>query len=272
MTLYLNWRTLIILPLACIAVAFVLLLNFTAPNPTGRRYSSVIPSQQAVITGKQDWREAEIVLEHDLGIPFNDSADTRQCICNVGSENGTPPGRCNVCLVPPVRISQNYTLPDFVTKDLIIDSKYVATFSIDAQIEDFITAAQETNREVWIFVRINTNFSPATQSRIQATGGDIIPYFVVDSYSDPLDQLGKFLLIVGGTGIALILGWEAWRWLYNPSPDDPHEDVDALDTIDTIDTVDDATDTVDETEAFMRRVERLSRKEIKKRDDSNKKR
>lgn len=265
MNLTLNRRILIIPPLICIIVGIVLLLNFAAPNPTGRRYSSAVPSQQASTTGNQDWREAEIVLERDLGIPFNDNADTRQCICNVGSENGTPPGRCNVCLMPPVRISQNYTLPDFVTRDLIIDSKYVATFSIDAQIEDFIAAAQETNREVWIFVRINTNFSTATQSRIQATGGDIVPYFVDDGYSDPINQIAKILLLIGGTGIVLILGWEAWRWLYNPSPDEPDEDVDSVDS------VDDATDTVGETESFMRRVERLSRKEIDKRDDSNRK-
>jgi hypothetical protein len=265
MLLTLTRRILVIPYIVFIIVGIVWLSGFTLTNPTWRRYSSDSASQRTSSTGSLVWREAEIILENDLGIPFNDTADTRQCICSPDNGNILP-GRCNVCLMPPVRVRQNYSLPDFVTVDLIADSKYVTTFSIDAQIEDFITAAKETNREVWIYVRTNTGFTSTTDNRIEATGGDIVRYFVVDGYHDPFDSIAKILLIVGGSGIVLILGLEAWRWLHSQSPDNPDEGADAIDE------VDDAVDVVDETENYMRRVERLSRKEIDKRNDSDRKR
>ena len=79
------------------------------------------------------------------------------------------------------------------------------------------------------------------------------------TFFDPLDQIARILLIIGGSGIAIILGWEIWRWLRSETPDpDPEESVDAID---------EAIDTIEETEGYMRRVERLSRKEIDKKDD-----
>jgi hypothetical protein len=252
-------RALMTCCVALILVGIVLLLNFTAFNPTGRRYSSSMPST----TITSNWRDAEIILERDLSIPFNDTAETRECICNSNQASGTVPGRCNVCLIPPLPISQNYSLPDFITRDLIADSKYVTTFSIDEQIQDFILAAQETNREVWIYVRTDTAYTTSTLDRIQATGGDIVPYFTVTDYYDPVDQIARILIVVGASGVVLVLGWEAWRWIQSQTPDEPEEN---------IDTIDDATDTVDETENFMRRVDRLSRKELDKPDDTHRKR
>src|SRR5262245_22384485 len=72
----------------------VLLLNFTAPNPTRRRYSSRVVE----ITGNPQsiGRDAENVLALDLGLPNNNEPDQRLCIC--GDPSYAISGECRVCL------------------------------------------------------------------------------------------------------------------------------------------------------------------------------
>jgi hypothetical protein len=81
-------------------------------------------------------------------------------------------------------------------------------------------------------------------------------------FSDLIDQIARILLLIGGSGILILLGWDAWRWLRDAPTFDDEADMDDMD--ETI-------NRVDEAEEFMRRVERLSRKEIDKNDDRNRK-
>jgi hypothetical protein len=81
-------------------------------------------------------------------------------------------------------------------------------------------------------------------------------------FSDLIDQIARILLLIGGSGILFLLGWDAWRWLRYAHTFDYEADMDDMD--ETI-------NRVDEAEEFMRRVERLSRKEIDKNDDRNRK-
>ena len=67
--------------------------------------------------------------------------------------------------------------------------------------------------------------------------------------------IGAILFIIGGIGVFV--------WLRTANTVDTE--------IDGSESIDEAADSVDETETFMRRVERLSRKELDKRDDTNKK-
>ena len=68
--------------------------------------------------------------------------------------------------------------------------------------------------------------------------------------------IGAILFIIGGIGVFV--------WLRTAN----HVDGE----IDSSESIDEAADTVDETENFMRRVERLSRKELDKPDNTDKKR
>ena len=68
--------------------------------------------------------------------------------------------------------------------------------------------------------------------------------------------IGALLVIIGGIGVLV--------WLRTTQDDTTPTDNENV--------IDEATDTLDETENYMRRVERLSRKEIDKRNDSDRKR
>jgi hypothetical protein len=69
--------------------------------------------------------------------------------------------------------------------------------------------------------------------------------------------IGAILFIIGGIGI----------FVWFRTADNADTELDSNDAIDEA-----ADDTVDETETFMRRVERLSRKELDKPDDIHRKR
>lgn len=235
-------------------ICVILLLNVTAPNPTGRRYSSADPQHVAAVLGVHDWRAAELILEADLGVPFNDDAATRTCLCQ--TDTTIPPGRCNACALPSVAISQSYTLPDFLTERMVADSKYVQTFSLDTQINDFLLYAQVSGREIWIYTRTDTIISASVLESIRATGGDVVPYFVVEGFYDPIESGAGLFLIISLIVFGVLATLQFVAYLNRDTPDAPSAE----------DTIDKAQDKVDETEAFMERVERLSRREIDEED------
>jgi hypothetical protein len=183
----------LLISLACI----VLLLNFTAPNPTGRRYSSAPVQTRG--TAQAIGASGEQILSRDLHTPDNDDSDQLQCICN--NPNTKPPAsQCRVCLVSDPSIA-NYRRPDFISDKFIAESKnrqnllYSYADQVD-QITDYVTAAKLLKRPLWLYTRVDTLLSPQFDALVSSTGGGVIPYFTTPGYVDPVDQLARIGLIV----------------------------------------------------------------------------
>lgn len=232
-----------------------LLLTTMAPNPTGRWFSSDIVD--ITLNNQVFGQQAEIILSDDLNLPQNDSSEgERRCFC---SENyQAPPGRCNICETTNANIS-TWSIPDFVTDKIIVDSKAVGQFPIDEQIRNFITVAEQTDRELWIYVRKDSTFSDATLNSIRATGGDIIPYFVVAGYGSWLlaEQTVNNLILFA---IIIVVGLLVWEYIGRQR----HDNTSPSETLP--DEVERAEDSVEETERYMQRMERLSKKVLKDED------
>ncbi len=74
-------RIVFLLALISLVASVVLLMNITAPNPTGRRYSSEVPLVGRQANAQQIGADGERILSNDLHLPNNNEADQRQCIC-----------------------------------------------------------------------------------------------------------------------------------------------------------------------------------------------
>ena len=71
------WRITGVLMVGVIITGIVLLLNFTAPNPTGRRYSSEVVNLN--LDNGAKGVEGERILAQDLNAPNNNIE--KHCIC-----------------------------------------------------------------------------------------------------------------------------------------------------------------------------------------------
>jgi hypothetical protein len=236
-------------------IAIVLLLNFTAPNPTGRRYSSaVVPiNGQSQIIG----RAAEDILALDLGVPRNEGNGTpRECICR---SDDNPQGRCDTCFVS-VPIDTTVRIPDFVTSRYIADSKNQENLVSDAaQIRDFALAAHELNIPLWVYVRVNSRVAPDIVDIVAATGGGVIYYFAVPGYHDPVDAQAKAGLLFAGfallfSGAPVVVARIQSTRSPNKPPDSP---------------VSRAANAVDYAEEFMQRTRERLQKDIDNEDSRN---
>lgn len=195
---------------AALLLAFgcvILLLNFTAPNPTGRRYSSETPLRTREGSSNQLGQDGERILANDLQLPNNNTVG--QCFCRVGRDAGV--SRCKICVGQFEAVSRA-RIPDFVTDTLIADSKNARDIPFNAEeareIADYALLAQLTNREFWLFVRIDTVVSEEVYQTVKLTGGDVVYYFTTPNYVDPVDQNAR--LGLAGTVAAFgVLGlWE----------------------------------------------------------------
>jgi hypothetical protein len=201
-------RLLLFFSLLGIVGCVVLLLNFTAPNPTGRRYSSEAVTlsenrQQKGITGER-------ILSNDLQLP-NNNQNGKQCLC--GTNVSPPISKCQICIVRSDKIA-NYRIPDFITNTFIADSKntekLIVTHKHDyEQIMDMAVAANQKRIPLWIFVRVNTYIDQTILTIVRSTGGDIVPYFAVPGYVDPIDQAATTGLLIFGGIFAWMLAWES---------------------------------------------------------------
>jgi hypothetical protein len=251
---------------ALILVGIVLLLNFTAFNPTGRRYSGQTIDLNASSSAKG--LQGENILATDLNLSItNERSSSPVCICNSRFEGTVAPSGCSVCVTYSEAVS-NFRIPDIVAGGYFAESKnaerLVTSQTRDyEQLQEMAAVAQEINQPLWIYVRTETYVDREYRNLARSTGGDVVYYFRDPLFVDPVDQIARILIVVGASGVVLVLGWEAWRWIQSQTPDEPEENVDEID---------EAVDTVDETETFMRRVERLSRKELDKPDDTHRKR
>jgi hypothetical protein len=195
-----------------LVISITLLLNFTAPNPTGRRYSSRMPLQPGQGTPNEIGEDAERVLSEDLGLPRNDdSSGECRCICNSAGATA-PPGRCNTCFVV-LETTSSYRVPDFVGPDFIAESKNTARLLGDyrdyPQIDDLAKAATALKWPLWIYVRVDTQVDPDYARVAAATGGGIVYYFTVPGYVDPIDFLATVVLLIS----LAVLGWAGLREL-----------------------------------------------------------
>ncbi|MCA9914016.1 MAG: hypothetical protein KC496_11730 [Anaerolineae bacterium] len=239
------------------AFAVVLLLNFTAPNPTGRRYST--EAVDLSLDFRQKGQQGEQVLAHDLGVPLTNNAGNRTatCVCNAGYEPGTPP-QCSVCTAYSSNVA-NYRIPDVTADTYFAESKNVIDLvPINTrdyeQLLEISAVAQEIGYPLWIYVRVNTVVDPAITELAQKSGGDVIYYFAVPGYVDPVDQLAGAMLVICGVviGVAGMGELLAYRRRIPARPTDSPSQPDVVmkQTIQVI---------VD-TEDYINRLDRLTRK------------
>jgi hypothetical protein len=185
-------------------VCIVLLLNVTASNPTGRRYSS-----EAVERNGQDpnrtGADAERVLALDLDLPVNDRAGQRRCLCSATDNAENRPRTCLECLILSDSLSTTRR-PDFIGGDFIAESKNVIRLMVAdddfMQISDTAAAARELNMKYWLYVRFDSLVHPAYYDPVRSTGGDIVYYFAAEpGYLDRIDRMA----LTGGIIMALVI-------------------------------------------------------------------
>ncbi len=173
-------------------ISVILMLNITAPNPTHRRYSSQMPLTTGQGSGSEIGDSAEVILAADLRLPNNNSPEQRQCLCkNASSANGKA---CNLCL-PVNDLQTDYRIPDFITAEFIAESKNTQNLLYTGrefdQISDYALAAKLLNRPLWVYIRVNTTVAPDFYNIVHSTGGNVIPYFTVPGYVDPVDDAAR---------------------------------------------------------------------------------
>lgn len=200
-------RAALLSALALTVLFVVLLLNVTATNPTGRRYSSAVPimagNSQAIGT------DAERILARDLGVPRNEQVDQRQCVCN--SPSVTTPSECRVCMAY-AQLTSPYRRPDFIGTTFIAESKnstgLLYTGREINQLGDYVFSARAMNRPLWIYVRVNARVDPEFVSLAESTGGGVVYYFRVDGWTDPTDQIALPGLVISVLAVAFFGLWE----------------------------------------------------------------
>lgn len=210
------------------SISIILLLNFTAPNPTGQRYSSEMPTYDEKT--ECDGNHAEAILESDLGLPANDFTEAETlCVCK--TQRDLAQTRCNTCIAVSYEVEKKVHIPDFVTDSLIIDSKCKENITNDHQFRSFVDAAHQLDRELWYFVRVGeeTRVSPYILEQVQSTGGDIVPYFTVPGYIDPVDLRASITLTIALIVLMIMLIWEIRGHLprFTPQSTQPEPEHDA---------------------------------------------
>jgi len=173
-------------------ISVLLLLNITAPNPTQLRYSKQLPLTTGLGSGKAIGDSAEVILSADLRLPNNNAPDQLQCLCkNMSSANGKT---CNLCL-PVNDLQSEFRIPDFIALDFMAESKNTQNLLYTGreydQISDYALAAKLLNRPLWVYIRVNTTVEPDFYEIVHSTGGDVVPYFTVPGYVDPVDDAAR---------------------------------------------------------------------------------
>lgn len=218
-------RFLLLIAVVIAIPCIILLLNFTAPNPTGRRYSSQMPLTTDQASNRDIGRDAERILAIDLNLPRNEASDEIQCLCG---ERQSIPGRCTACLVN-APISATHRIPDFVSSKFMIEAKNEEGLLYAdrdfPQIGDYIVAAHQMKLPVWVFTRVNTRVKPEYIQLVESTSGGIVQYFTVPGYIDPIDQVASLGLAAAMPVIVFTIGIEIGlrhlrrlKWTRPPTP------------------------------------------------------
>ncbi|NLF78375.1 MAG: hypothetical protein GX573_21995 [Chloroflexi bacterium] len=203
-------RTIILLAVVGIVICAILLLNFTASNPTGRRHSSerITPDASQPLKGP----EGERILAKDLGLPNNNRTGQQQCICD--TDRVDVPSGCTTCFLRVDLPGQGgFVRPDFVGKGIIADSKNTRALKWGSRDQSelalYAAAAEAGSTKLWVFVTVETEVDPRFEDLIEDTGGGIVYYFAVPGYVDPTDRAAWIGLAgcatLGGAGTILEL-------------------------------------------------------------------
>lgn len=205
-------RIILVASFISIIICFVLLLNFTAPNPTGRRYSSQTPMG---ISSNEKGDAGESILSMDLRLPHNGSSDQRRCLCN-SSVVGIP-SECRVCLVSMPLTSNQFRIPDFVAPTFIAEAKNARRLNQDQfeQIKEYSSAALLLGKPLWLFVRMDTYLGEDFNALVMSTGGNVVYYFTAIGYVDPVDRAAQQILLVA-TPIFLVTAFWHLKARNNP--------------------------------------------------------
>ena len=201
-------RILFILSLVVVMASLGLLLtNYTPFNPTHRRYSS-----ETVLT-KGDTNDignsGENVLSKDLSIPRNDKQNPQLVVCNTTPKNLPQNAEC----IYNSNDIQNYRRPDFVTDEIIVESKngrrLLISYERDyQQIQEIALASIALKRPLWLYVRHNTDVDTEYHAIVESTGGRIVYYFATDEYANLVDLILTRIL-AGALGIMIFtMLWE----------------------------------------------------------------
>lgn len=204
-------RSTMVIALVVALICIILLLNFTAANPTGRRYSSASPTTTG--TSNSIGVSGERILANDLGIPRNEQADQRRCICNSPSNRTVAPPvtECRVCTAY-AQLTSQFRRPDFMNDNFMGESKnsqgLLYTGRETDQIGDYAIAARAMNIPLWVYTRVDTRVDPEFRNMVESTGGGIVPYFTAPGYVDPVDRAARIGLGVSAVVLILMIGWE----------------------------------------------------------------
>jgi hypothetical protein len=213
-------RYLAIIALLSFVASDLLLRNFTAPNPTGRRYSSEMPLTTGQGSSQEIGISGENALAKDVRLPNNNYSGQTQCICGRASQSSN--GRCVACLVVLPSMS-TYRMPDFVGPGYLAESKneqgLLYTGREVDQIQDYVMAAILMKASLWVYVRVDTRVAPEFVQLVQKTGGDVVYYFTVPGYVDPIDDAANKVLMVSiiVLGLVIVETW-AMRRFKNQAP------------------------------------------------------
>ena len=213
-------RYLVLIALLGIVVSDLLLRNFTAPNPTGRRYSSEMPLTTRQGSSQEIGQSGETVLAKDLRLSNNNYSGETQCICGNSSQSSN--GRCKACLVVLPSMS-SYRMPDFVGSGFLAESKneqgLLYTGREVTQIQDYVMAAILMRASLWVYVRVDTNVAPEFIQLVQSTGGGVVYYFSVPGYVDPIDDVSQKVLAVSIVvlGLVVVETWAVRRFKNRPA-------------------------------------------------------
>lgn len=203
-------RFLALAALLGIVVSNFLLMNLTAPNPTGRRYSSEAPLTTGEGSSSAIGISGEAVLAKDLGLPNNNLAGQIQCIC--GNASQAKSNQCNACLMTLPSLS-TYRRPDFVGSGYLAESKneqglWYSGREVD-QINDYVLAAILMRAKLWVYVRVNTEVAPEFVYLVESTGGGVVWYFTVPGYRDPVETILHTIFISSCLTLAAV-GFMVW--------------------------------------------------------------
>lgn len=187
------------------ALCVVLLLNFTAPNPTGRRYASEMPLTSG--TADSIGRSAELILAKDLRQPLNSRVDQRKCICNSTLADHILILGCHVCVIS-IPLSVSYRLPDFFADTFIAEVKNTRGLNYEGreldQIAEYAQAARQLRLPLYVYTRVNTQVDAVFERMVAETGGAVVRYFPVLGWSDPVDIFARNGLLISLGGLALL--------------------------------------------------------------------
>lgn len=202
--------SLLLISLCGFVACVVLLLNITAPNPTHRRYSSWMPRSGKPANSQEIGLDGELALSRDLGLPRNSIAGQQQDICRSKTVVPTEGGRCAAYYAG---LTTSFRRPDFVSDTLIVESKNVQTLDEDdrdllGQIGDYALIALTLHRPLWLYTRVNTTIDPKYFQVVEATGGGIVRYFTVPTFSDSADDFSKAGLALSGLCIVVLITGE----------------------------------------------------------------